>query len=548
MKESGVPPTDPEYLKATQFLRSIQQQHIMMKNQQQFMQQQKAQKQMQQQQQQQQQQAIQQQQRQQQGGPEEVTNNVQSASGTPAPANGNHSASAASTPTASASGSSGNLFTQQQLGLLRQQISAFKLLGKNAGVSLQLQQAIFQQRQRRQAPPVDPAQQTPGAKPAGSQPQADSSKSVAAGEQAALDEASSTPKPHTYKSVKSPYGSSMIQSDIKYFDHAQRKNRWFIPGVFPTGIDFDHLRYEREVVVFNRMSQRYSELKTLPANLAHWDSTKETVEADDSLKRKAIIEMKGLGLYAKQRALREKIGRLMMHYDNLAMTTNRTNYRRMKKQNVREARITEKLEKQQRDARETREKKKHTDFLRAIYTHRAEIHENANAQKQKSHKLSRLMYQQHFHIEKEEQKRIERTAKQRLQALKANDEEAYLKLLDQAKDTRITQLLKQTDGFLNQLASSVKAQQRQAAERYGEGAELPEEESDIEELEDDEEGGGKKIDYYAVAHRVREEVTEQANMLVGGHSKGVPGQGFAVDDFSIQQQPQWYSCRRNGSW
>ena len=45
------------------------------------------------------------------------------------------------------------------------------------------------------------------------------------------------------------------------------------------------------------------------------------------------------------------------------------------------------------------------------------------------------MYQQHFNIEKEEQKRIERTAKQRLQALKANDEEAYLKLLDQAKDT-----------------------------------------------------------------------------------------------------------------
>ncbi|RCI11657.1 hypothetical protein L249_7211 [Ophiocordyceps polyrhachis-furcata BCC 54312] len=330
------------------------------------------------------------------------------------------------------------------------------------------------------------------------------------------DSSSAIPKPHVYKSVRLPYGSSLVRSSIKYLDHASRKNRWFIPGIFPTGIDFDHLRYEREVILFNRMAQRYSDLKNLPANLAHWDTTKETMEADDSLKLKAIIEMKALGLYAKQRALRDKIGRQMMHYDNLAMTTNRSHYRRMKKQNVREARITEKLEKQQRDARENREKKKHVDFLRAICHHRAEIHDAANAQRTKMHKLSRLMYAQHFNIEKEEQKRVERTAKQRLQALKANDEEAYLKLLDQAKDTRITHLLKQTDGFLHQLASSVKAQQRRAAETYGDDMNAFVQ----EEAEDDgSTGGSKKIDYYAVAHRVREEVTEQASILVGGTLK-----------------------------
>nr|5HZR_A Chain A, SNF2-family ATP dependent chromatin remodeling factor like protein [Thermothelomyces thermophilus ATCC 42464] len=111
---------------------------------------------------------------------------------------------------------------------------------------------------------------------------------------------------------------------------------------------------------------------------------------------------------------------------------------------------------------------------------------------------------------------IERTAKQRLQALKANDEEAYLKLLDQAKDTRITHLLRQTDGFLKQLASSVRAQQRQAAERYGEQIDIPPDESDIDE---DDEESGRKIDYYAVAHRIKEEVTEQASILVGGTLK-----------------------------
>ncbi|KHN99495.1 SNF2-family ATP dependent chromatin remodeling factor snf21 [Metarhizium album ARSEF 1941] len=496
MKEQGVPPTDPEYVKASHFLMNFQQQHNMRRTQQQFMQQQH----------------------------QQMPNGVSGGrpqQGTPQPAQTNAGpqgvpATTAQTPGAvstapSAPGSGSNQFSQQQLALLRQQIHAFKLLGKNAGVSVQLQQAIFNQRQRRQASAIDAISNS--AKTVHSSQ--DAEKAPSAGPEMPTDEEPPIPKAYTYKSVKSPYGTSMIRHSIRYLDHAQRKNRWFIPGVFPTGIDFDHLRYEREVVIFNRMSQRYAELKNLPANLAHWDSTKETLEADDTLKRKAIIEMKSLALYAKQRALREKIGRQMMHYDNLAMTTNRSHYRRMKKQNVREARITEKLEKQQRDARENREKKKHSDFLRAICHHRAEIQESANSQKTKSHKLSRLMYAQHFNIEKEEQKRIERTAKQRLQALKANDEEAYLKLLDQAKDTRITHLLKQTDGFLHQLASSVQAQQRHAAEAYGDDAEpFVEEESD-----DDDEESGKKIDYYAVAHRIREEVTEQASILVGGTLK-----------------------------
>ncbi|RFU78038.1 snf2-family atp dependent chromatin remodeling factor snf21 [Trichoderma arundinaceum] len=522
MKEQGIPPNDPEYIKASQFLLNFQQQHNMRRNQQQYIQ---AQQQMQQNAQNAQNAAVNaangilngvQAGRLQQNAPQATQAALPNAAGaTTAAPNQNASAAAApNTPAQPSSGTSSNHFTQKQLGLLRQQIHAFKLLGKNAGISVQLQQAIFQQRQQRQAAVTASAQTPATAKTP--QPGTDAAKTTPNGvEPAASDDSLSLPKPHTYKTVKSPYGTSMIRSSIKYFDHAQRKNRWFIPGVFPTGIDFDHLRYEREVVVFNRMSQRYSELKNLPANIAHWDTTKENVEVDDSVKVKAVIEMKSLALYAKQRALREKIARQMMHYDNLAMTTNRTNYRRMKKQNVREARITEKLEKQQRDARENREKKKHNDFLRAIYNHRAEITETAAAQRNKSHKLSRLMYSHHFNIEKEEQKRIERTAKQRLQALKANDEEAYLKLLDQAKDTRITHLLKQTDGFLHQLASSVKAQQRQAAETYGTDAgDFVEEESEL-----DEEDSGKKIDYYAVAHRIREEVTQQANILVGGTLK-----------------------------
>ncbi|GAW22388.1 hypothetical protein ANO14919_119250 [Xylariales sp. No.14919] len=497
MKKQGVAQNDPEFIKTSQFLAKVQ-------HQQQLRQQQHMQTQM------------------SRNLPNGHVNGTQPTQPTQPPSSLNPSAvsnASGSTGQSNTSSPSTTLttahFSPQQLTLLRQQIAAFKLLSKNNGVPYQMQQALSAQRQRRQAVAEQstqassvPATATVSAPDANKAELTSPVKEIESG-------APTGPKTKTYKSVKSPYDTGLVRKDISYFDHGQRKHRLIIPSIFPTGVDFEQLMHEREIIVYNRMAARYAELKAMPGNIAHWDTTKEDLDPDDTVKRKAIIELKALSLYSKQRALREKIGRSMMHYDNLAMTTNRSQYRRTKKQSVREARITEKLEKQQRDARENREKKKHIDFLQSVQHHKSDIHNTAASARSKMSKMGRAMYAHHFNIEKEEQKRIERTAKQRLQALKANDEEAYLKLLDQAKDTRITHLLKQTDGFLHQLASSVKAQQRQAAERYGEES-LPEEEPEI--YEDDEEAD-RKIDYYAVAHRVREEVTEQANILVGGTLK-----------------------------
>ncbi|RYC65810.1 hypothetical protein CHU98_g369 [Xylaria longipes] len=497
MKKQGVPQSDPEFIKTSQFLAKVQHQQ-QLRQQQQHMQSQMS-----------------------RHVPNGSTNGAQPVQSTQSSSLNPSGASTVPGTTGQNSTSSPSTalnpahFSREQLALLRQQIAAFKLLSKNTGVPYQMQQALYAQRQRRQAVAEQSTQASSAPTPAAVS-NIDANKAESASPDGEVEsEAATAPKTKTYKSVKSPYETGLVRKDISYYDHGQRKHRLIIPSIFPTGIDFEQLRHEREIIVYNRMAARYAELKAMPGNIAHWDTTKETLDPDDSLKRKAIIELKALSLYSKQRALREKIGRSMMHYDNLAMTTNRSQYRRTKKQSVREARITEKLEKQQRDAREHREKKKHIDFLQSVQHHKSDIHNTAASARSKMAKMGRAMYAHHFNIEKEEQKRIERTAKQRLQALKANDEEAYLKLLDQAKDTRITHLLKQTDGFLHQLASSVKAQQRQAAERYGDES-LPEEESDIYE---EEEEADRKIDYYAVAHRVREEVTGQANILVGGTLK-----------------------------
>ncbi|KAK4123860.1 hypothetical protein N657DRAFT_573407 [Parathielavia appendiculata] len=504
MKKQGVPPTDPEFIKTQSILAALQHQNELRKQQLRMQQQRQAM----------------------QNGVNGAANGVDparvanpAATTTPSttplgasalPATSN--APAGSTTPAAPAQNQASQFSPAQLNLLWTQIKAFRMLGKNAGVPIQVQKAIFEHRARRRMSLAKQDTQSPTTAAADASGQGAMKPDVNGPD--AQDEAS-VPQPKAFKTVKSPYDGGLVRKTISYMDHGRRKNRLIIPGIFPTGIDFEQLRADREKIVFNRMSARYAELKSLPGNLAHWDASQDELVADDTAKRKAIIEMKKLALYSKQRALRDRLGKQMMHYDNLAMTTNRAMYRRMKKQNVREARITEKLEKQQRDARENREKKKMTDFLQAVCNHRHEVLNTGQAQRGKMQKLNRLMYAHHFNIEKEEQKRIERTAKQRLQALKANDEEAYLKLLDQAKDTRITHLLRQTDGFLQQLASSVRAQQRQAAERYGNEVDIPEE-SDVDE---DDEDSSRKIDYYAVAHRIKEEVTQQASILVGGTLK-----------------------------
>ena len=137
-------------------------------------------------------------------------------------------------------------------------------------------------------------------------------------------------------------------------------------------------------------------------------------------------------------------------------------------------------------------------------------------------KLSKAVAAFHAHTEKEEQKRIERLAKERLKALKADDEEAYMKLIDTAKDTRITHLLRQTDAYLDSLAQAVVEQQRDSGVVHHEDEDDDEDPTSEETFGAvkafDEEDKGK-LDYYAVAHRVKEKVLKQPTLLIGGTLK-----------------------------
>ncbi|KAF2484630.1 chromatin remodeling complex SWI/SNF component SWI2 [Neohortaea acidophila] len=401
-------------------------------------------------------------------------------------------------------GSTDTPYSKEQQILLSAQTKAFMFLQKNMPIPVPLQEKIFPAKQGQKTPTV-----AEGIAAAGKVLEQESKAVVK------TSTGSDDPGRHQYLDFEDPHKNH--RKNISYADHTYRDARSMIPSIMPLGVDPERIRDERENMIYNRIVARRQELAKLSANIGGWDTSKSDTPTDNSnVKLRNLIEYKMLCLLPKQREMRQKISKEMAMSDNLSMTANRSNYRRIKRQSLREARITEKLEKQQRDAAETKEKKKHMDFVRSITQHAEDIRNAAHQHKARVQKLGRLMMTTHSNIEKEEQKRIERTAKQRLQALRANDEETYLKLLGQAKDSRISHLLKQTDGFLNQLAASVKEQQRSMAGRYGGTA--PEEEAEEEEV-DSEDEAKPKVDYYEVAHRIKETVSKQPSNLVGGTLK-----------------------------
>ncbi|ORY86891.1 SNF2 family N-terminal domain-domain-containing protein [Protomyces lactucae-debilis] len=322
-----------------------------------------------------------------------------------------------------------------------------------------------------------------------------------------------------------------LLNELTYAEHSDRQNRPLVPALLPSGVDFEAIATSREAAINNRIVSRMSELELLPSNV---DAFAFKTESDAKLR--LLIEYKSLKLLTKQKQMRESMLHALPSFMTLAATHNRAGYRRIKTQNLRESRLTDSMERQQRTERERREKQKQLDYLTGITAHAAAVAQDAQATRAKAQKLGRGVLAYHSYIEKEEQRRIERNAKQRLQALKADDEEAYMALIDQAKDTRITHLLKQTNTYLDSLAEAVKQQQ-------GHNRTLGPGESERDEKEGKEEGTtaeeAQELDYYQIAHKIQETILEQPRILVGGTLKEYQLKG-------LQWMISLYNNRLNG--
>ena len=143
-------------------------------------------------------------------------------------------------------------------------------------------------------------------------------------------------------------------------------------------------------------------------------------------------------------------------------------------------------------------------FIEAVLQHRKLFLEFHSQKNQQSKKVHRQVQQFHSNKEKQEQRRKEREAKERLRLLKVGNEDAYRKHVEETKNKRLAKLLEQTDDCLFRLGALVVKQKDNK-----EGEEKEEEEKTIDKREE-------AKTYYQLAHSIEEEVKKQPEMLEGG--------------------------------
>lgn len=381
---------------------------------------------------------------------------------------------------------------------------------------------------------------------------------------------------YPYNAFTHPFTILKRPEDPALGQWATRLQRLLMPSIMPVGLDPHQIIAERNRFVDARIEQRIRELSNMPVTMGEGgldpvpvtvdeegkevDATTQDVSPKvtlDSLsarsiglapnahgKLRAMIELKALRVREKQRALRAQVVGRLQHGTLLPL--DRKEFRRPRRPTLRDARTTESLEQKQRADRERRVKLKHLEQLLVICNHGRELAATNRAHQDRILKLGRAVQSFHAFTEKEEAKRIERISKERLRALKADDEEAYMKLIDTAKDTRITHLLRQTDSYLDSLAQAVVSQQNDDIYKRDTNFQQDFQQEDgpadetmfgAQKVDDPEER--TKIDYYAVAHKISEKVTKQPGILVGGTLKDYQVKG-------LQWMVSLYNNRLNG--
>jgi ATP-dependent helicase STH1/SNF2 len=459
------------------------------------------------------------------------------------------------------------LITPEQLNALRSQVHAYKLVSKGLPVPDHLQQALHAPQQAIQNLENTLQGANVDARIVDSAVKIHKNMEVESGgvkqENAdirSLDwsrgpsaEDGNTASIYPYNAYVHPFTYLRRAADLDQSLFATRLQRLIVPTLMPSGLDPHQILAERNRFVDARIQQRIHELEDMPATMGDGGLDRfQDEDAKDNAARplsalvapsthgklRAMIELKSLRLLEKQREMRAMVAERLTH--GALVPVNRAEFRRTRRPTLKDARMTEALERKQRVERERRAKQKHVDQLNIICVHGREVLAVNRGAQDRMVKLGRAVLAFHTQTEKEEQKRIERISKERLKALKADDEEAYMKLIDTAKDTRITQLLRQTDGYLDSLAAAVASQQRgdsytnlvedDATNEATFGAQVSAEE---------EPGDSKKVDYYSVAHRIKERVDRQPSILVGGKLKDYQIKG-------LQWMVSLYNNRLNG--
>ncbi|KAI1704447.1 bromodomain-containing protein [Ditylenchus destructor] len=346
---------------------------------------------------------------------------------------------------------------------------------------------------------------------------------------------SGLPPPYEHENAENlPYDLSRI-----LLLHQQRSTTRFTTIAQPPGIDPHKMMRE----IQNRIGLRLRELTDMPLNIS------------ENLRLNAEIEMRALRLLNFQTQVRSEVLGALKRDTTLITALDPRAYRRTKVHMLREARIVDHLEKEHKITQERKRVEKHRELMQAIVQASKDFRELHKGNVVKTSRLQKAIKIYHANSEKQRKDRERHREMRRIEMLKQGDDAEYEKLLDKEKDKRLVELLEQTDDYIASLTGLVRQHQDKEHKRKCAEAKAANEEEHSGDEEDKMDAGGetdeeiedltpeeknKRIiekarneedeydqktskasqmeSYYATAHKVSEMVVKQPSLLGGGDS------------------------------
>ena len=269
------------------------------------------------------------------------------------------------------------------------------------------------------------------------------------------------------------------------------------------------LAEERHQLITHQMKER---LRYLTEALEAKDltaATPLTPARKREVRLNLLLEKKGLELVELQRRVRLSV--LASMPADLMQSGFRT-----KKEIELERRKRSRAQKSMR-AREDKEARKARKlFLSAVLNHSRDFSSWHREKRRLSKRAGDSVLKEMEEIERKRAMENKMAEKERLAALRENNEEEYIRLLKKAKNERLLSLIAQTDQYMMDIGAHIQAEQKKAGTYSASASSASSSSSDaLQDGDKKEELVQTRQRYYGLAHAVQEEVTQPKSMVAG---------------------------------
>ncbi|KAA3480994.1 chromatin structure-remodeling complex protein SYD-like isoform X2 [Gossypium australe] len=247
---------------------------------------------------------------------------------------------------------------------------------------------------------------------------------------------------------------------------------------------------------------------------------------DISAKTKSVIELKKLQLLELQRRLRSDF----LNDFFKPITNDMERLKSYKKhRHGRRIKQLEKYEQRMKEERQKRIRERQKEFFSEIEVHKERLDDVFKVRRERWKGINRYVKEFHKRKERIHREKIDRIQREKINLLKINDVEGYLRMVQDAKSDRVKQLLKETEKYLQKLGSKLRDAKAMASRFENNMDEMRTTSFDENDtaIENEDEAKASFFvvhfhymesneKYYLMAHSIKENISEQPRFLKGG--------------------------------